>query len=254
MKQNRHNIETTVYLVGAGPGDPELLTLKALRLIQEADAIIYDDLVNVQLLDHASENCVCHYVGKRCGRHYKSQDEINTLLLEYAQKYRRVVRLKGGDPMLFGRGAEEALFLCRHEVDFVVVPGISSALAGPAIAGIPLTSREINASVTIMTGHESKHSTSKINWEKLSGNLVILMGIYRLRSLVDQLLAVSGYAETTPIAVIYRATCENQHVDIFTLSELDNYLPQLKSPSVIVIGDIVYLREQLLMVKQRLTS
>jgi uroporphyrin-III C-methyltransferase len=251
MKQNS---ETTVYLVGAGPGDPELLTLKALRLIQAAEVIVYDDLVNEQLLDHAAENCVRHYVGKRCGRHHKTQTEINALLLEYTQKYRNIVRLKGGDPMLFGRGAEEALFLQRHGIHFTVVPGVSSALAGPAVAGIPLTSRDINASVTIMTGHESKHGPSKIDWEKLSGNLIILMGIHRLQSLVDKLLTISGYAAATPIAVIYRATCAEQHVDTFTLGELDKYLPQLKSPSVIVIGEIVRMREQLLEVEQLVAS
>lgn len=237
--------EVIVYLVGAGPGDPELLTLKALRLIQQADVVVYDDLVNEQLLNHAGEDCVRHYVGKRCGRHYKTQDEINTLLLDYAQNYRHIVRLKGGDPMLFGRGAEEALFLSRHGIRFETVPGVSSALAGPAAAGIPLTSRDINASITIMTGHESKHGPSKIDWKNLSGNLVVLMGIHRLRELTDRLLTVSGYPKETPIAVIYRATCDDQHVDIFTLGDLDTYLPQLKSPSVIVIGEIVRLREQL---------
>ena len=251
MKQNS---VTTVHLVGAGPGDPELLTLKALRLIQSAEVIVYDDLVNEQLLEHAAESCVNHYVGKRCGRHHKTQDEINTLLLEYAQKYRHIVRLKGGDPMLFGRGAEEALFLHRHGINFTVVPGVSSALAGPAVAGIPLTSRDINASITIMTGHESKHGPSKIDWENLSGNLVILMGIHRLRSLVDRLLNVSGYTDSTPMAVIYRATCEDQHVDTFTLGELETFLPQLKSPSVIVIGEIVRLREQLQEVQQLVAS
>lgn len=251
MKQNNM---TTVHLVGAGPGDPELLTLKALRLIQTAEVIVYDDLVNEQLLDHAAKNCVKHYVGKRCGRHHKTQPEINDLLLELAQKYSQIVRLKGGDPMLFGRGAEEALFLHRHGIKFTVVPGVSSALAGPAVAGIPLTSRDINASVTIMTGHESKHGPSKIDWEKLSGNLVVLMGIHRLRPLVDNLLNVSGYAGSTPMAVIYRATCEDQHVDIFTLGDLDDYLPQLQSPSVIVIGEIVRLRKQLQEVQQLAAS
>jgi len=251
MKQNNG---TTVYLVGAGPGDPELLTLRALRLVQVAEVIVYDDLVNKQLLAHSSAGCVHAYVGKRCGRHHKTQDEINTLLLEYAQKYRHIVRLKGGDPMLFGRGAEEVLFLCRHGINFTVVPGVSSALAGPAVAGIPLTSRDINASVTIMTGHESKYGPSKIDWKKLSGNLVVLMGIHRLQLLVTKLLNVSGYTESTPIAVIYRATCEDQHVDVFTLGELDKYLPQLKSPSVIVVGEIVRLREQLLEVKQLVAS
>ncbi len=250
MKQNR----TTVHLVGAGPGDPELLTLKALRLIQTAEVIVYDDLVNEQLLAHAADDCVKHYVGKRCGRHHKTQTEINNLLLELAQEFRQIVRLKGGDPMLFGRGAEEALFLHRHGISFTVVPGVSSALAGPTAAGIPLTSRDINASITIMTGHESKHGPSKIDWEHLSGNLVILMGIHRLRPLVDRLLNVAGYAESTPIAVIYRATCEDQHVDTFTLGELELFLPQLKSPSVIVVGEIVCLREKLLEVQQLVTS
>ena len=251
MKQNR---QTTVYLVGAGPGDPELLTLKALRLIQQAEVIIYDDLVNEQLLEHAAGNCVKLYVGKRCGRHHKTQEEINALLLESAEKYRNIVRLKGGDPMLFGRGAEEVLFLSRHGIDFVIVPGVSSALAGPAAAGIPLTSREINASVTIMTGHESKRGPSKIDWENLSGNLVVLMGIHRLRELVDRLMIESGYDGKTPIAVIYRATCENQHVDVFTLDELDDFLPQLKSPSVIVIGEIVAFRQRLMEVQQLVAS
>ena len=243
----KKNSSATVYLVGAGPGDPELLTLKALRLIQAADVIVYDDLVNEELLVHAGSDCICDYVGKRCGKHSKSQDEINALLLDYAGKYSQVVRLKGGDPMLFGRGAEEALYLCQRGVSFEVIPGVSSALAGPAIAGIPLTSRDINASITILTGHESKQGPSKINWEKLSGNLVILMGIHRLQQLVDRLLDRSGYGADTPIAVIYRATCSDQHVDVFTLGELDAYLPQLKSPSIIVVGEIVNLRKKLIL-------
>jgi len=248
------NNNATVYLVGAGPGDPELLTLKALRLIKSADIIIYDDLVNEQLLEHASSECVHQYVGKRCGKHYKTQDEINSLLLESTQKFSRIVRLKGGDPMLFGRGAEEVLFLCRHGIAYEVVSGVSSALAAPAAVGIPLTSRDINASVTIMTGHESKHGPSKIEWERLSGNLVVLMGIHRLRELVERLLTVSHYAAETPIAVIYRATCVDQHVDVFTLAEIEHYLPQLKSPSVIVIGEIVRFQEQLVKLQQAMES
>jgi uroporphyrin-III C-methyltransferase len=165
-----------------------------------------------------------------------------------------MVRFKGGDPKLFARGAEEALFLSRHGIHFETIPGVSSALAGPAVAGIPLTSRDINASITIMTGHESKQGPSKIDWKNLSGNLVVLMGIHRLRELVDRLLSESCYPKETPMAVIYRATCDDQHVDTFSLADLDRYLPQLKSPSVIVIGEIVRLREQLLEVEQLVAS
>lgn len=233
-----------VHLVGAGPGDPELLTLKALRLIRGAEVILYDDLVNAALLDHAAPDCIRRYVGKRCGRHHKTQDQINALLLHYGRSH-RVVRLKGGDPLLFGRGAEEALFLRGHGIDVEIVPGVSSALAGPASAGIPLTFRGINAGVTLLTGHESKQGPSKIDWEKLSGTLVILMGISRLRAIVDNLLERSGYAPDTPMAVIHRATCPEQRTEVFTLGELDHYLPRLQSPSVVVVGDIVRLREKL---------
>ncbi len=173
-----------VSLVGAGPGDPELLTLKGLRRLQQADAVVYDALANDVLLDHCRPDVERHYVGKRAGTHCRSQNEINALLVDLASVGRNVVRLKGGDPFVFGRGGEEAESLENAGIPWEVVPGVSSGIAAPAYAGIPLTHRDWSSSVVFVTGHEdSSRVTGRVDWEGLGlsvDTLVIYMGVHQI--------------------------------------------------------------------------
>src|SRR6266702_5273392 len=181
-----------VFLVGAGPGDAELITLKGLRSLRKADVVVYDRLIGPELLDEVPSQAERVFVGKASGRHTIKQEEINALLIKHARQGRVVVRLKGGDPFVFGRGGEEALALAQAGIPFEIVPGISSAIAVPAYAGIPVTHREYSSSVTIVTGHEDPtHTSSTVNWErlaKLDSTLVILMGMTALASITRQLL------------------------------------------------------------------
>ena len=237
-----------VYLVGAGPGDPDLITVKALRLIQQADVILYDRLIPVSLLDEAQENATLIDVGKSPTKHRFSQDEINRLLVSYALLGQQVVRLKGGDPFVFGRGSEEAL-VCRDAgIPFEVVPGISSVVAVPAYAGIPLTHRNVSSSFTVITGHEdpTKPETS-IQYEAIArsgSTLVILMGVKQMPDILARLIAV-GMPADTPAAIIEQGTMPEQRViegTVNTLSELA-LEANIQPPAIIVVGNVVALRE-----------
>ncbi len=234
-----------VYLVGAGPGDIELLTLKAYRLIRSADVILYDRLVNPEVLLLARPDCELMYVGKEDGKHTIEQEKINELLLQYAHTREIVVRLKGGDPFVFGRGGEEALFLAQHGIDFEIVPGISSAIAVPAYAGIPLTFRGISSSFAVITGHEDpKKKNSSIDWESLKGinTLVFLMAVSNRQEIARRLIEV-GREPDEPTAFVERGTTSEQRVVVTNLGELSENPPEVKPPAVMVVGKVVGLRD-----------
>ena len=238
-----------VYLVGSGPGDPELLTIKALRLIKEADVIVYDQLPGAEILALLPKSAELIDVGKYAGDHTLSQDEINRLLVDYALQGKTVVRLKGGDPYLFGRGGEEALELREAGIEFEVVPGITSAIAAPAYAGIPITHRDNASMVTILTGHEQKKEGSMLDWEWLSqslGTIVILMGVSTLGTYIPELMRY-GSDPDTPVAIIERGTRDDQVVTTGSLSTIVDIAKDrgVKAPAIVVIGDVVRLHDVL---------
>jgi len=240
----------TVYLVGAGPGDPGLLTICATELLRSCDVVIYDSLVNPVILELVPPKAKRIYVGKIGGGRQTPQSEINHLLINYARSGKRVVRLKGGDPFIFGRGGEEAGALKDAGIKFEVVPGISSALAVPAYAGIPLTHRGLSSSVAVLTG--AKAGDGKTNLEAITSNaggadtLVILMGSTHLRVIALQLID-SGRSASTPVAVIRWGTYEGQETITGTLQTIadDAEKANLRAPSVIVVGEVVRLRKRL---------
>ena len=236
-----------VYLVGAGPGDPELLTLKALRLIKSADVILYDRLINQEILLFAKPDCELVYVGKEDGKHTIEQEKINELLLRYAHTKEVVVRLKGGDPFIFGRGGEEALFLAEHGVEFEVVPGVSSFYSVPAYAGIPITFRGISSSFAVITGHEDpRKERSSIDWKSLKGinTLIVLMGVSRRKEIARRLIEI-GRDPKEPVAFIENGTTERQRVILTDLYELSTNPPEVSPPAIMVVGSVVRLREKL---------
>jgi len=236
-----------VYLTGAGPGDIELLTLKALRVIQEADVIIYDRLANPDILEKAKSGCEFVYVGKEDGRHILPQDEINEVIYQSSLKHETVVRLKGGDPFVFGRGGEEALYLKERDIDYEIIPGITSAVSVPAYAGIPVTHRGIAVSFRVVTAHESPDKKeSQIPWNdfKSDDTLVFLMGLHRLDKICAKLIEI-GKPRDYPIAVISRGTTVEQKVVIGTLESIAQKAKGLATPAMIVVGRVVELREQL---------
>ena len=234
----------TVYLVGAGPGDPELLTLKAHRLLSRCDALVYDSLVPRALLDLVPQGCECHFVGKRRGHHSVPQRTTNAVLVELAQRHRCIVRLKGGDPFLFGRGGEEAAHLVNQGVAVQVVPGVTAGIAAPAYAGIPVTHRRAGSSVTFVTGHEEiDKGRPGVDWRGLaqsSDGLVIYMGLHNLRQICSELMA-GGLAATTPAAVIQQGTVTGQRQLITELAELADRVEAegLGSPAIVVVGAVV---------------
>ena len=239
-----------VYLVGAGPGDPGLLTLKAKELIEKADVIVYDYLANETFLDYARDHADLIYVGKTGGSHTMKQEDINILLCEKAGEGLNVIRLKGGDPFIFGRGGEEAQELAKSGIPFEVVPGVTSAIAVPAYAGIPLTHRDYTATVAFITGNEDPtKEQSNIDWAKIStgvGTLVFLMGIGNLEAIANELIR-HGRSPDTPVAVIHRGTVPGQKSvegslrDIATIAKKKGITP----PGIIVVGDVVRLRPEL---------
>jgi uroporphyrin-III C-methyltransferase len=232
-----------VYLVGAGPGDPELLTLKAARLLEQADAVVYDRLVSDAVLDLVPRGAMRVYVGKAMGAHHLSQDEINELLLRLARPGRVVVRLKGGDPFIFGRGSEEAAYLARHGVPFMVVPGITAASGCAAAAGIPLTHRGLATGVRFLTGHCCATRGLDLDWRSLADpktTLVVYMGLANLPEISAQLIA-AGLAAATPAAAIGSGTTERQRVCETTLAKLPEAVTSssLAAPVLVIIGRVV---------------
>ncbi len=239
-----------VYLVGAGPGDPGLITCKALRVLQQADVVVYDELANSTLLNEAPENADKIYVGKRGGAHSTSQDNINNMLIEKALDERLVVRLKGGDPLVFGRGGEEALALRQAGIDFEIIPGVTSGTAALTYAGIPPTHRGLATAVTFITGHEDPtKSNSQLNWQaiaSLHGTLVFYMGMKNLPKIISR-LQVNGRSPDTPAAVIRNGAMPTQESLTGTLATIEDKVKAagLKPPALIVVGKVVKLREQL---------
>jgi uroporphyrin-III C-methyltransferase len=236
-----------VYLVGAGPGDPGLITVRGLQLLHSAQVIVYDQLVNPELLEETPSTAIRIFVGKQAGRHCIAQEEINRILIDHARLGYEVVRLKGGDPFVFGRGGEEAEALADAEIPFEIVPGVSSAVAVPAYAGIPVTHRKFASSFAVVTGHEARKGKSAVDWGKLAtavDTLVILMGLHNLRAIVAKLIA-HGRSPETPAAVIRRGTTSEQETVIGTLADIVEKSASLKAPTLIVVGEVVELRHQL---------
>jgi uroporphyrin-III C-methyltransferase len=236
-----------VYLTGAGPGDIELLTMKAHRVITEADVIIYDRLANPEILDMAKSGCEFVYVGKEDGRHTLPQDEINEVIYQNALKHENVVRLKGGDPFVFGRGGEEGAYLHERGMSFEIIPGITSAVSVPAYAGIPVTHRGVAVSFRVVTGHESPNKKeSQIPWEnfKTDDTIVFLMGLHNLEKISTKLQEV-GKPKDYPCAVISRGTTKDQSVVVGTLEDIVQKAEGVPTPALIIVGHVVKLREQL---------
>lgn len=238
-----------VYLIGAGPGDPELITLKGLRCLRSADVVLYDRLISTELLMEARPDAELIFVGKESGCHSLAQEQINALLIYYAQHNHIVARLKGGDPFVFGRGGEEAEALADAQIPFEIVPGISSAIAVPAYAGIPVTHREYTSAVTIVTGHEGRSASPPVNWEALAalgGTLVILMGVKALPHFTQKLIA-HGMDMHLPAAVIQEGTTPRQRVVVGTLATIaERALKEgLSTPALIIVGSVVTRREAL---------
>jgi uroporphyrin-III C-methyltransferase len=235
-----------VYLTGAGPGDIDLLTIKALRVIREADVIIYDRLANPDILNESKDGCEFIYVGKEDSHHTLPQDEINETIYRASQRYETVVRLKGGDPLVFGRGGEEGIYLRERGVEFEFIPGITSAIAVPEYAGIPVTHRGITVSFRVVTGHEATKEKSQIPWEnyKTDDTIVFLMGLHRLEYIVEKLLEIGKPADF-PIAVISRGTWPDEKTVTGTLSDIYEKAKALPTPALIVVGEVVRLREKL---------
>jgi uroporphyrinogen III methyltransferase / synthase len=239
-----------VYLVGAGPGDPELITAKGIRCIATADVLVYDYLAAKALLEHARPECERIYVGKKGGDHTLSQDGINALIVAKAAEGRVVTRLKGGDPFIFGRGGEEAEELVKAGIPFEIVPGVTSAIAAPAYAGIPLTHRQFTSTVAFVTGHEdpTKDETS-IDWAALArgvGTLVFLMGVKNLPNIVAR-LRQNGRPAETPAALVRWGTTTRQRTVTGTLENIEARAKAagIKAPAIIVVGDVVTLRDTL---------
>lgn len=245
-----------VYLIGAGPGDVKLITVKGLECIQKADVIVYDRLANPRLLSYKRNDCELIYVGKSPDRHTLTQDEINQVLVEQGLMGKYVVRLKGGDPYVFGRGGEEAEVLRAAGIEFEVVPGITSAISVPCYAGIPVTHRDFTSTFTVITGHEDPtKEDSSINWQRLAtdpGTLVFLMGVGNLAKIVGQLVKY-GKDPQTPIALIRWGTRPEQQVVTGVLANIIDEVAKAKltSPAIIIVGQVVTLRDTLSWFEQK---
>ncbi|MEN1727615.1 MAG: siroheme synthase CysG [Pseudomonadota bacterium] len=248
LADEQFTVTGSVALVGAGPGDPELLTVKALRLIQEADAIVYDALIDPRILDYARRDADFIHVGKRGGRPSTPQDEIHDHLLALTRDGQRVVRLKGGDPMIFGRGGEELEFLRKHDIPFSVVPGITAAAGCAATAGIPLTHRDHAQSVHLVTAH-CQRSIDRLDWRSLARErqtLAFYMAVSRLEDVQNNLIQ-NGLNSTTPFAIVENGARPEQRVITGPLSELHTLaiLNKVKSPSMLYIGSVTQLADRL---------
>jgi uroporphyrinogen III methyltransferase / synthase len=235
----------TVYLVGAGPGDAGLITVRGRDILSRADVVVYDRLIGAELLEFFRDDAEKIFVGKEAGRHSMTQDEINAVIVEKALRGKDVCRLKGGDPFVFGRGGEEALFCLQHDVPFQIVPGVTSSIAAPAYAGIPVTHRGVATSFAVVTGHTKDDDAPPENLP-VADTLVCLMGVRALPKIVAALLG-RGESKEKPVALVRWGTTENQQVVTGTLATIESEVEkaQLKPPALIVIGDVVNLREQM---------
>jgi uroporphyrin-III C-methyltransferase len=247
-----------VYLVGAGPGDPQLLTIKAVKVLKEADVVIYDRLgVSEEVLCLTPDKAERIFVGKRTGLHEIPQDQITNIIIEKAKQGGKIVRLKGGDPFIFGRGGEEAEALVEKGIEFEIVPGVSSSVAAPMYAGIPLTHRDYAASVAIITGHRAGDAEKPVDWVKIANavdTMIILMGVESLEGIVGKLLA-GGISADKPVAMVESGTLPKQRTLIATLGTVikEAKAKDIKPPSVIVIGEVATLGRKLAWFKKPLT-
>ncbi|MGM0919773.1 MAG: uroporphyrinogen-III C-methyltransferase [Bacillota bacterium] len=247
-----------VYLVGAGPGDPELITLKAIKCIQQADVILYDRLVNKELLSYAKKEADLIYCGKLPDYHLMKQETIHHFLIRYAKSGKIVTRLKGGDPFVFGRGAEEAEALAKQKIPFEIVPGITSGIAAAAYAGIPVTHRDVSASVAFVTGHLKNDAKEDEKWASLSkgiDTLAIYMGVSNLPYIQEQLLK-NGKSKDTPVALVHWGTTEVQKTVTGTLEDILEVVREqnIKNPSMIIIGEVVRYREKIKWFEEKLQT
>ncbi|WP_424767508.1 uroporphyrinogen-III C-methyltransferase [Paenibacillus sp. sgz302251] len=254
----RKSSRGTVYIVGAGPGDPELITVKAMRRIQLADVILYDRLVSAELLGYARPDAELVYCGKAPGSHAMPQKLINQALVSYASAGKQVVRLKGGDPFVFGRGGEEALELAAWGIPYEIVPGITSAIGAAAASGIPVTHRDYAASFACVTGSRCHGDKSPIRWDLLAHSvdtLAIYMGVSQLPAIREELLK-HGKPASTPVAVIERGTTSRQRTIVGTLADIHTLAATMKlsNPALIIIGEVVRIREQLLHAEQHVVA
>ena len=250
MENNIKVKNTTVYIVGAGPGDPDLITLRALKLLKIADVVIYDKLLNPKILEHCHSKCTFIFAGKSADHHIIPQKDINKIMIDFARDNKTVIRLKGGDPFVFGRGGEEALELKKANIPFEIVPGVTSAIAAPAFAGIPVTHRGISSSVTFITGHEDPYKrTEHLDYSHLAkdkGTLVFLMSA-RSIGRISYTLIKNGMSKETPIAIIENATKKTQRnftdtlVNAVTLAERE----EIASPAIFVVGNVAKLGNKL---------
>jgi uroporphyrin-III C-methyltransferase len=243
--RNTSSTSGIVYIVGGGPGDPGLITVKGLNCLRRADVVLYDRLVAQELLTEVSAHAEIIDVGKEPKRHRRSQAEINTILIEKARAGKSVVRLKGGDPFVFGRGGEECRALAEAGIRYEVVPGVSSAIAVPAYAGIPVTQRGVTTAFTVVAGHTGG-SDSNIDWDAISrmGTIVFLMGVEHLPEIIPQLIA-HGRSADTPVALIQEGTTQNQVIVVGTLADIVEKTREIRPPAVLVVGEVVRLQEQL---------
>jgi uroporphyrinogen III methyltransferase/synthase len=235
-----------VYLVGAGPGDPGLLTLRGLEYLQKAEVVVHDRLANQQLLAYAPQAQLID-VGKQSDHHPVPQTRINAILVEEASKGKVVVRLKGGDPFVFGRGGEEAQALAEAGIPFEIVPGVTSAIAVPAYAGIPVTQREVACSVAFITGHNAGSRHLDLNWRALAqgvDTLVFLMGVHNLALIVNSLME-AGRSPDTPVALIEQGTLPGQKVLTGSLADILEKAAEIKPPAIIIVGEVVNLHSSL---------
>ena len=239
-----------VFIVGAGPGDPKLITLKAVESIKSADIVLYDRLVSKKIVAMIPKRAEKMYVGRDVGDDYKHQDTTNDMMVKFAKKNKNVVRLKGGDPFIFGRGGEEAEFLRKHKVKYEIIPGITSGIGSAEYSGIPLTHRKFASSVVFVTGHEdAKKSEGVVDWKRLAkavDTIVIMMGLSRL-DIISKKLISGGLSKNTPVAVIQNGTTDEHRMIKGTLSNISKKISEakIKPPSIIVVGKVVNLSEKI---------
>lgn len=250
MNGTNNKSKGKVYICGAGPGNPDLITKRCWDLLKNCDIILYDRLVGREILELIPENIPKVYVGRSSGDPTTNQLKTNQVMLQYALKGKKVLRLKGGDPFIFGRGGEEAEFLNENAIDFEIIPGISSAIGSAVYSGIPLTHRQFSSSVAIVTGHEDPTKKEKsIRWEKLAtavDTIVILMGIENLESIIKNLINY-GLSNDTKIAVIQNGTLKEQKIIIGNLNNIRKKMDDasIKPPAVIIIGEVVSLSDKI---------
>ena len=236
-----------VYLVGAGPGDPDLITLKAIKALKKANVVIYDRLANNEILKYA-ENADLIYVGKKAGEHYKKQDEINQILIDQGKKHENVVRLKGGDPFVFGRGGEEMLALLEEGIHVEFIPGVTSAIGVPTSSGLPVTHRGVATSLTIVTGHEDPTKPNKqVKWDFKADTIIILMGIGLLEENTKEIMKYKD--PKTPVCVIENGTSPDQRIITGTLEDITQN--HINTPALVIVGKVVDVFKESLLKKTK---